>query len=92
MLERWRQSGDTLAAFARQYGVTPHGCTTGRSGWARRPRSPSPPFALAPATVIAVEPTPVVAVRLPGGVALDVANATPRWVAALVAELARSAS
>jgi transposase-like protein len=91
MLERWRQSGDTLAAFARQHGVT----TARLHYWKTRLRSVvpvlSPPLALAPATVISADPAPVVTIRLPGDVALDVANATPNWVAALVAELARAA-
>ena len=91
MLERWRQGGDTLAAFARQHGVTHSRLYYWKQRLGAAAPVLSPPFALAPATVIAVEPAPVVAVRLPSGVALDVANATPRWVAALVAELARSA-
>jgi len=92
MLERWRQSGEPLAAFARQYGVTLSRLYYWKKRLGAAAPMLSPPVALAPATVLSVEPAPMVAVRLPGGVALDVANATPRWVAGLVTELARSGS
>jgi hypothetical protein len=92
LLERWRQSGDTLAAFARQHGVT----ISRLHYWKKRLTAAPPvvprPVTLAPAMVIAAAPTAVVIVQLPSGIALDVANATPHWVAAFVAELARSAS
>jgi hypothetical protein len=47
---------------------------------------------LVPATVIdtAVPPTGIT-IRLPNGLAIEVADASPAWVAAVVAELARAA-
>jgi transposase-like protein len=92
LLERWQQSGDTLAAFARQHGVTISRLHYWRKRLTAAPPVVPPPITLAPAMVISAAPAPVVTVRLPSGSALDVANATPDWVAALVTELARSAS
>lgn len=92
ILESWQRSGDTLAAFARKLGV-------GASRlyyWKKRLGSPTPTerpaLSLIPATVVTTSTEPMIAIRLPGGIELDVANASPNWVAAMVAELARSAS
>jgi hypothetical protein len=94
LLESWQRSGDTLtlAAFARKVGVG----ASRRYYWKNRLGSPTtterPAFSLIPAAVVTTSTEPMIAIRLPGGIELDVANASPSWIAAMVAELARSAS
>jgi transposase len=88
-LERWRQSGDTIAAFARAQGVS-----APRLYWWRRRLSgtapdPRPEIRLAPATILPVAAA-TVEVRLPSGVVVEVAGASPSWTAALIAELTRA--
>ena len=94
VLDEWRRAGTTLAEFARR-----HGLSAARLYWWRRrlDRASSTALALVPATVTAL-PAPAtraratdVTVRV-GDVAIEVAAATPSWVAALVAELARPRS
>jgi hypothetical protein len=93
VLDAWRRSGESLAAFARN-----HRLTVQRLYWWRRRLSPpsSKPAAVVsfvPATVI--DPEPVgdgagIVIRLPSGVAIEIAHASPAWLAAVVSELARS--
>jgi transposase-like protein len=85
-LERWRQSGDTIAAYARA-----HGESAPRLYWWRRRLSaagPRPEIRFAPATIIAEAAR--VEFRLPNGIAVEVTNASPSWAAALIAELTRA--
>jgi transposase-like protein len=89
-LERWRQSGDTIAAYARAHGVS-----APRLYWWRRRLSarvpaagPSPEIRFAPAAIIAEAAR--VEFRLPNGIAVEVTNASPSWAAALIAELTRA--
>lgn len=91
MLESWQRSGDSIAVFARKHGVT----APRLYYWKKRLGSAGPmerpALSLVPATVVSTSTAPVTAIRLPNGIELDVANASPSWVAALVAALARSA-
>lgn len=89
-LERWRQSGDTIAAFARAHGVS-----APRLYWWRRRLSSTTPAAerspeirLAPAAIISEAAT--VELRLPNGIEIEVTNASPLWTAAMIAELTRA--
>jgi transposase-like protein len=89
-LERWRQSGETIAAYARARGVS-----APRLYWWRRRLSvaapaaePRPEIRFAPATIV-VEAGRV-ELRLPNGIVVEVTNATPSWTAALIAGLARA--
>ena len=88
-LERWRQSGDTIAAFARAHGVS-----APRLYWWRRQLSatavpePRPEIRLAPATILSAAAT--VHVRLPNGGVVEVTGASPSWTAAMIAELTRA--
>lgn len=93
VLDEWQRSGTTLAEFARRQGLS----AARLYWWRRRLKRPAPAaLALVPAMVTArpVPPTgrtTEVTVRV-GDVAIEVADATRSWVAALVAELARSRS
>jgi transposase-like protein len=89
-LERWRRSGDTIAAFARAHGVS-----APRLYWWRRRLSgkapspePRPEIRLAPATILSAAVT--VEVRLASGVVVEVTGASPSWTAAMIAELTRA--
>ncbi len=89
-LERWRRSGDTIAAFARAHRVS-----APRLYWWRRRLSataavpePRPEIRLAPATILSAAAT--VEVRLPNGVVVEVTGASPSWIAAMLAELTRA--
>lgn len=84
----WRRSGESLVAFARRYNLTQQ-----RMYWWRRrlETATKPPTALSlvPAVVVGGD-DPEIVIRLPTGVTLEVAKATPAWVAAVVNELSRS--
>src|SRR5215467_5411901 len=92
LLEEWRRSGDSIAAFARRHGVS-----AWRLYWWRKrlPTTAKPRAArtlsLVPASIVAVSGA-TLRLRLPGEVSIDVANASPSWVATLVAELTRPSS
>jgi len=92
MLEEWRRSGDTIAAFARRHSVSAWRLYS----WRKKLRTEAKPQAaptlsLVPASIVAVSGA-TLTLRLPGEVSIDVANASPSWVATLVAELTRSSS
>ncbi len=94
-LEAWRASGESLAAFARRERLDVQRLYwwKRRLGWHAPLRSLAP-LALVPATVIeapAPASGPLITIRLPNGLAIEVADASPAWVAAVAAELARSA-
>ena len=74
----------SIAAFARKRGFT-----APRLYWWRKrlQSSMTPALSLVPASIISTGAS--VTIRLPGEVAIEVANASPRWVAAIVAELTR---
>jgi transposase-like protein len=90
VLDEWRRSGETIAAFARKHGVVAE-----RLYWWRKKLAASRPqhmamgtLSLIPATIVSTSGS-AVTIRLPGEVAIEVANASPSWVAAVVAELTR---
>ena len=104
VLDEWRRAGTTLAEFARRHGLS----AARLYWWRRRlDRASSTALALVPAVVTTVPtrlarstptapPAPTararhVTVRF-GSITVEVAAAAPRWVAALVTELARARS
>jgi transposase-like protein len=91
-LEEWRRSGDTIAAFARRHSVSAWRLYSWRKKLRTeaKPRA-EPTLSLVPASIVAVSGA-TLTLRLPGEVSIDVANASPSWVATLVAELTRSSS
>lgn len=96
VLEEWWRSGDSVAAFARKHGVTAprlywwkkklQAATLSARTSRPRPRTVS----LVPASIVSGGTN--LTIRLPGEVSIDVADASPSWVAAMVAELTRSLS
>lgn len=92
VLEEWRRSGTTLAAFARQRGVS-----APRLYWWRRRLSSSETrtssVSLVPATIVSTT-APAIVIQLANGIAVEVAGAgagvSPAWIAEVVVALARS--
>lgn len=93
VLEEWRRSGTSIAVFARERGVS-----APRLYWWRRRLSPDgarpSPVSLVPATIVSAVTTAAVVIRLPNGIAVELASAgvSPAWLAEVVEELARSSS
>lgn len=87
IFDEWHRSGESIAAFARRHGVS----ATRLYWWRRRLEDESvarPAFV--PASIVSTDA--MVTVRLAGDVTIEVAHATPSWVAAMVSELTRSLS
>ena len=91
VLDEWRRSGDSIAAFARKHGVTASRLYWWKKRLAARPGLDAAVTALSlvPASIVSRGATLVI--RLPGEVAIEVANASASWVAAVVVELMRPA-
>jgi transposase-like protein len=99
VLEEWQHSGASIAEFARREGLT-----AARLYWWRRRLHLEPPpgtraaLALVPAMVTTSAPlaarsnSAAVTVRVGDAVAIEIAAATPSWVATLVVELTRARS
>ena len=88
VLEQWQQSGESIAAFARGHGVTASRLYSAKERLGRR----SKPLELLPAVVDATASatTAAVAIRLRDGIAIEIADASPSWVAAMVREIERT--
>ena len=81
-LEAWRASGDSLAAFARRerLGVQRLYWWKRRLGW-DAPRQALAPLSSVPAMVIGTPAaSPGITIRLPNGLTIEVADASPGWV------------
>jgi hypothetical protein len=91
VLDDWKRSGETLEAFARSRGRVPQ-----RLAWWRKRLSASPAgpaLTLVPAAVVGIEPAaPTAVIRLPQGIVIELASASPQWIAALARELTRPAT
>jgi hypothetical protein len=89
VLDDWRRSGQTIAAFARER----HMSAPRLYWWRKRlPKDGAPPpvISLVPAKVVMRSETAAVVIRMPSGVAIELADASPTLVAAIVGELERS--
>ena len=89
VLDEWRRSGQTIAAFARERDMS-----APRLYWWRR-RLPTagaaaPAMSLVPAKIVTRSEAAAIVIRLPSGVAIEMANASPSLVAAIVSELERA--
>ncbi len=91
LLDEWQRSGGPLAAFARRRGIAAH-----RLYWwrARLASSTTQSLSLIPASIVGadelVSSTAPITIRLPNGVAIELANASPNLVASIVSELSRT--
>lgn len=90
MIDEWKQSGDTIAEFSRKRGLVPERLYLWRKRFGEAAASSARPLTLVPATIVSTNAD--VVVQLPNGVGIEIANASPTWVAAVVRELVRSSS
>lgn len=101
VIEAWRQSGESAAAFGRRHGINvkrlrwwtkrlvPNASAI--SGTQRSASKASTTLvSLVPATVVGAGELAAV-IRAPGGIAVELTNATPTQIAAVANALARSA-
>lgn len=89
VLDEWRQSGQSIAAFARARHIS-----APRLYWWRK-RLPqneaaAPMVSLVPAKIVARPATTAIVIRMPSGVGIEIAGASPSWLASLVTEIERS--
>ena len=87
-LDEWRRSGQTIAAFARDHQVS-----APRLYWWRKrlPKNGAAPMMpLVPAKIVARPEMAAVVIRLPSGIAIEMASVAPHVIAAVVSELERS--
>ncbi len=88
LLDEWQRSGETIAAFSRKRGIAPP-----RLYWWKKKLGPIVATAgpsLVPASIVS-ESVARLTIRLPDEITIEVADASPSFVAAIVAELTRSA-
>jgi hypothetical protein len=87
VLDEWRQSGQTIAAFARERRES-----APRLYWWRRRLAEvgAGAPALVPAKIVMRGDTAPIVIRLPSGVVIEIADASPSLVAAIVIEIERS--
>jgi transposase-like protein len=90
VLDEWKQSGDTIAEFSRKRGLVPERLYLWRKRFAETTAAPERALALVPATVVSTDAD--VVMQLPNGVVIEIANVSPKWIAAVVSELTRSSS
>ena len=88
VIKEWKRSGETIAVFSRKRGLVPERLYIWRKRFASEVTEPSRALALVPAMVVSTDAD--VVIRLKEGVAIEVANASPRWIATVVTELTRS--
>ena len=90
-LERYAKSGLTVASFCRHEGVSVPTFYAWRKRIGTQEAGPAPgrrPTLASPFQTVTVLPAaPVVAVRLPGGVQVDICSTTPEVVRCALAEL-----
>lgn len=88
VLDEWQQSGQTIAAFARER----HMSAPRLYWWRKRlPKNEAAPMmSLVPAKIVVRPEVAATVIRLPSGVAIEMANASPREIAAIITELERS--
>ena len=88
VLDEAARSGESIAAFARRRGLT-----SARLYWWKQRLATSSltflPAAVVPATT-ARPSVATVSIRVRDGIAIEIADPSPSWVAALVTELARA--
>jgi transposase-like protein len=88
-VEAWRRSGESSSAFARRHGIR----AKRLKWWSERlaPAAPSPTVSFVPATVVEPEHDELaVVIRIPSGIAIEIASATPATIASIATMLAKS--
>ena len=89
VVEAWRRSGENATAFSRRHGLQAKRLVY----WTKRlaVKAPNSTLSFVPAAVVAVDEV-AATIHAPGGIAIELANATPSQIAAIATALARSSS
>ena len=88
VVEAWRRSGENATAFAFRHGLRAKRLVYWSKRLAARERARAPTVSFVPAAVVAPDEVAAV-IRAPGGIAIELASATPAQIAAVVSALAR---
>lgn len=86
LLEELRSTGESVAAFGRRNGIDP----ARLYWWRKRLATSSESLTLIPALV--TSDVAAITIRLPNGIAIEIASSSPSVVAAIVNELTRTQS
>ena len=88
VVEAWRESGENATAFSRRHGLR----AKRLAYWSKRlgvnASAPAATVSFVPATVVTSDEV-VAVIRVPGGIAIELASATPAQIAAVATALAR---
>jgi hypothetical protein len=84
----WRRSGESSAAFARRHGIRARRLVW----WSKRLPAPMTIASLVPAVVEPEHDELAVVIRIPSGIAIEIASATPASIVTIAAALAKSSS
>ena len=88
VVEAWRESGENATAFSRRHGLR----AKRLAYWSKRlgvnASAPAATVSFVPATVVASDEV-VAVISMPGGIAIELASATPAQIAAVATALAR---
>ena len=90
VLDEWRRSGLTIAGFARERDMSAPRLYWWRRRLSKAVAAAAPAMSLVPAKIVTRSEAAAVVIRLPSGVAIEMANASPSLVAAIVSELERA--
>lgn len=88
VVEAWRQSGENATAFARRHGLHAKRLMYWSKRLAANASAPAATVSFVPAAVVASDEV-VAVIRAPGGIAIELASATPAQIAAVATALAR---
>lgn len=82
-VEAWRRSGETATAFARRHGLRAKRLVW----WSKRLVATVAPAAVSFAPAVVVNSDVVAVIRMPSGIAIELASATPAQIAAIASAL-----
>ena len=90
VVEAWRRSGENATAFARRRGLRARRLVYWSKRIATNASVSAATVSFVPAAVVAADEVAAV-IRAPGGIAIELASATPAQIAAVASALARPA-
>jgi hypothetical protein len=84
-VEAWRRSGESATAFARRHGLRARRLVW----WSKRLVATAAPASVSFAPAVVVNRDVVAVIRMPSGIAIELASATPAQIAAIASALLR---
>jgi transposase-like protein len=88
VVEAWQRSGENATAFARRHGLRAKRLVYWSKRLALATSMPAPTVSFVPAAVVAADEVAAI-IRAPGGIAIELASASPEQIAAVAHALAR---